>query len=554
MSFNERSVDLAFSYPYRVARRASFFLAIALFFYLFSCGGGAGRKTPPRVSQAEVISIVEEITNEYPGMLEPITKDHVPSEKTSFRLSLYVDQSQSIRGYIPPVGGAPFYDGSNFISLLHALGHQGELNRLTNAKSFGSGLPQSAEAVTLPRVVDLMNPDPKDYNLLNNDYASQIEEILRNGEKDEISLILTDGVQSYESAAGGSLMGATARSLKKWIAQGGYVETLLSTAPFKGKYFSEELRAIGRNYTLNVEFRERPFVVFVLIPSEALLDEWDEFKKRDRLKNIEFVSYRLPQTVETATMPTAAPGALIFSKEESVRVGLQPRTNEPYARLDPVLHEPPWGKNLHTALIHRRELNDTTGKPIPSVPVAVEITAPKDWEGDFDSAALAAFRPILRVFERSGAKDAVPAGSINTDDPPKRGNIMDRAGKANGQPDEAADDMPKNWELVRTFDLRVEDSVTENLIPASGDSPQKLRLCYMLPWTGKRDLICTLEMNAPTVSVEPPRFDTYSTTDDSTPEQLNRIYNLATLMGQLAKDENKTDLKTGCLLLIRNAE
>jgi len=68
-------------------------------------------------------------------------------------------------------GADRFYDGSNFISLLHALGHQGELNRLTNAKSFGSGLPQGAPAESLPRAVDLMKPAQKDYNLLNNDYA-----------------------------------------------------------------------------------------------------------------------------------------------------------------------------------------------------------------------------------------------------------------------------------------------------------------------------------------------------------------------------------------------
>lgn len=552
MAFEERSVEYAL--PIRVARCTSCFLAFALFFHLFSCGGGTTRKTPPRIPPAEALSIVEEITTDYPGMLEPITKDQVPTESDSFKLSLYVDQSQSMRGYIPPAGGSPFHDGSNFIALLHALGHQGELNREKDAKSFGSGLPQGAEAASLPRVVNLMNPDQKDYNLLNNDYASQIEEIISNGAENEISLILTDGVQSFENATGGSLMGATARALKKWIARGGYVETLLSTAPFKGKYFSEELRAMGRPYTLNVEFRERPFVVFVLIPSEALINEWEDFKKRDRLKDIEFVSYRLPQNIETATMPTAAPVSVIFSKEESVRVGLQPRPSEPYARLDAVLHEPPWGENLFSSVIDRGKLHDKSGKPIPHVPVAVEITAPKDWEGDFDSAALAAFRPTLRVFERSGAKDAVPPESIKADDPPKGRNIMDRAGQANEQPGEAVDNMPKNWELTRTLDLRVEDSVSETLIPASAESPQKLRLCYMIPWTGERDLICTLEMNAPTVSVEPPRFDTYSTTDDSTPEQLSRVYNLATLMGQLAKDEKKTNLKTGFLLLIRSSE
>ena len=438
--------------------------------------------------------------------------------------------------------------------VIHALGHQGELNRLTNAKSFGNGLPQGAPTMTLPRAVDLMKPDQKDYNLLSNDYASQIDEIIGTSAPDEISLILTDGVQSYENASGGSLMGATARSLKNWIARGGYVETLLSTAPFKGKYFSEELRAMGKVYTLNVEFPRRPFVVFVLIPSAALLDEWDDFKKRDRLKDIDFVSYRLPQTIEAATMPSAAPAMVIFSSEESGKIGLLPRKNAPYARLDPVLPEQPWGKNLHTAYIHRKALNGRTGKPVPSVPVLLEITAPAGWEGKFDSTALSTFLPVLRVFERSGAKDAASAETAPQKNSPQGGNIMDRAGNPDEQVGERVQELVKNWKLTKTLDLRAEDNISETIIPASGGNPQKLQLCYMLPWSGERDLICALEMNAPTASVEPPRFDTYSTTDDSSPEQLSRVYNLATLMGQLAKDANTTSLPSGFLLLIRSAE
>ena len=135
-------------------------------------------KKAVRIEQTEALSIVEDVTMDYPKELEALTKDPAPEEKIPFSLSLYVDQSQSMRGYIPPIGGNRFYDGSNFIALLHALGHQGELNRLTNAKSFGSGLPPGAPNENLPRVVDLMKPDQKDYNLLSNDYASLIDEIM----------------------------------------------------------------------------------------------------------------------------------------------------------------------------------------------------------------------------------------------------------------------------------------------------------------------------------------------------------------------------------------
>lgn len=536
--------------PHRLSR----FLTLAFALHLSSCRDNSKPTAPDRIPQEEALSIVEEITTDYPNELEAITKDPVLAENFPFTLSLYVDQSQSMRGYIPPNGGNRFYDGSNFIALLHALGNQAELNRLTNAKSFGNGLPQGAPTETLPRAVDLMKPDQKDYNLLSNDYASQIDEIIGKSAPDEISLILTDGVQSYETPSGGSLMGATARSLKKWIARGGYVETLLSTAPFKGKYFSEELRATGREYTLNVEYPNRPFVVFVLIPSAALLDEWDDFKKRDRLKNIEFVSYRLPQTIEAATMPSAAPAMVTFSPEESEKIGLLPRKNAPYARLDPVLPEKPWGKHLHTAFIDRKALNGRTGKPISNVPIILEVTAPAGWKGEFDSTALSTFRPILRVFERSGAKDATSAETRPQKNSPQGGNIMDRAGDPAEQTGGKSEELVKNWKLTKTLDLRAEDTISQNSIPASGENPQKLQLCYMLPWSGEQDLICALEMIAPTASVEPPRFDTYSTTDDSTPEQLNKVYNLATLMGQLAKDENKTSLPSGFLLLIRSAQ
>jgi hypothetical protein len=243
-----------------------------------------------------------------------------------------------------------------------------------------------------------------------------------------------------------------------------------------------------------------------------------------------------------------------FSPEESKKIGLLPRKNAPYARLDPVLLEQPWGKHVHTAFINRKVLNGKTGKPLPNVPILVEVTAPVGWKGEFDLTALSTFRPILRVFERDGAKDAASAEAKPQKKSPQSGTIMDRAGNPAEQPGKRGDELIKNWKLTRTFDLRAEDYISKNSIAATGENPQKLQVCYMLPWSGDRDLICALEMRAPTTSVEPPRFDTYSTTDDSNPEQLSRVYNLATLLEQLAKDENKTSLPSGFLLIIRSSE
>lgn len=529
-------------------------LIIAVVLCLSSCGGNSKRPAPSRIDQTEVFSIVDEVIVDHPKVLEPISKDVTPSLNSPFKLSLYVDQSQSMRGYIPPSGLDRFYDGSNFISLLHALGHQGELNRLTNAKSFGSGLPQGAPAESLPRSVDLMKPAQKDYNLLNNDFASLFDGIAENKSTDEISLILTDGVQSYQSDSVGSLMGATARSLKNWIARGGYVEILLSTAPFKGKYFSEELRAIGKEYTLNVDFPQRPFVLFVLIPNSALLDEWQAFKKRDRLKDIEFVDYRLPQIIESETIPTARPAIVDFSPEESQKMGLLPKENKPYLRLDNILPEAPWSKNLYSAFVYRKELEDITGKPLPRVPVSLEITAPIGWETDFDLKALATFRPVLRLYERNGEKDTAEAAKSTTaaDKQLSNGdNIMDRAIKS---PEIDENKKLKNWQMIKALDLRIEEAIFEKIEKDSTTKEQKLKLCFMVPWNGEQDLICALEMNAPLASVEPPPFDVYSTKDDSSANQLNKVYNFATLMEQLSKNENKTSIPSGFLLLIRNAK
>ena len=520
-----------------------------------SCSEAKQKVKPGRLDQKEVLSMVEELVNDFPDNVKAIAELPIPSTDKEFSISLFVDQSQSIQGYIPDSDESGFYDGSNFVALLRALGHQAELDRFNNAKSFGSGLPSGVPETKLPRVVDLMKPNKKDYNLLNNDYASLINEIIRDKSSDRISLILTDGVQSHQTASGGSLMGSTARVLKQWIAAGGYVEVLLSTAPFKGKYFSEELRAHGKKYTLNVSFPKRPFVVFALIPSVELLEEWDAFKKRDRLNNIEFVSYRLPQTVERSSIPATTTAIISFTPRESNELGLLQRESKPYARLDKLTVDPPWSPNLHSALIDRTQLKGTKGRPINKVPVVIEGTAPEGMEIDFDKEQFAAFRPTLSLYERAENNDGVPSSEVGA--PKSKENILDRAqqqvaGEGTSAPLDAVE--PTTWSLKGALDLRVEDPVMDIIETSKVDAARILRLCYMVPWSGESDLICVLRMETPTVAVEPPQFEMYSTTDDSTPSELSKVYNLATLMGQLAKDETKTAHPAGLILHIRKVE
>ncbi len=238
-------------------------------------------------------------------------------------------------------------------------------------------------------------------------------------------------------------------------------------------------------------------------------------------------------------------------------MGLLPKENKPYLRLDNILAEAPWSKNLYTAFVYRKELVDTTGKPLPRVPVSLEITAPIGWDTVFDLKALATFRPVLRLYERNGEKDTADASGATTasDKQTSHGdNIMDRAIKSPESLESDENKKLKNWQMIKSLDLRVEDAIFEKIETDSTTKQQKLKLCFMVPWNGEQDLICALEMNAPLASVEPPPFDVYSTKDDSSADQLNKVYNFATLMEQLSKNENKTSLPSGFLLLIRNAK
>lgn len=529
--------------------------------FLVSCSGPKERKIPDRVDQREIFPLIAELAKENPN-LKPITDLPTKDEDKAFSISLFVDQTQSMRGYIPDANTTDFYKNSNFVTFLRALGDQAELDRYKDALSFGNGLPPGAEKTSLPRPVELMKPDQKDYNLLHNDYASLIAEIIHNKSPERISLIVTDGVQSHENTSGGSLMGATAGALKQWIATGGHLEILLTTAPFKGKYFSEELRATGSNYTLNVAVANRPFVVFVLIPNDELLKEWDLFKKRDRLKDINFDTYRLPQTVESTTMPEAVPASDDLSMEDSEALGLLKRPNKPYARLDNLIGDAPWSKYLHAALIFRDALSDSSGKPVLKVPVFIDVSAPADSKVTFEIDEFKKFHPTLTTYEKILVSENLPASTTGTPAKPEpkiEEKVLDRALNENSpdSPEKSNSPVPvpaiKNWKETASLDLRAIDPALP-LVTSSIAGKKQLRLCYMVPWDGSRDLLCVLRMEAAKTPVEPHQIAKYSTNNDSSPDELSKVYNLATLMDQLTKNETKTARPTGFVLHLRSAK
>ncbi|PAW67772.1 MAG: hypothetical protein B9S30_06720 [Verrucomicrobiia bacterium Tous-C5FEB] len=537
----------------------------ALFFYaLVSCAGPKERKIPERVDQREIFPQIADLAEENPT-IKPITELPRADDDKPFSISLFVDQTQSMRGYIPDANTADFYKNSNFVAFLRALGHQAELNLYEDALSFGSGLPPGAAKTELPRPVELIKPDHKDYNLLNNDYATLMAEILRNKSNERISLIVTDGVQSHESTAGGSLMGATAGALKKWMAAGGHLEILLTTAPFKGKYFSEELRPTvkeAKDATLNVAVANRPFVVFVLIPNDKLLEEWDSFKKRDRLKDIEFVAYRLPQAVDSTTMPLAEPAIAELSMQDSKTLGFINRHNKPYDRLDNLVADAPWSQHLYSALIYGDALTSPDRKPLHKVPVFIDISAPADSKEAFGLEDFKKFLPTLSTYEKIPAPGNSSTLTSNTPAEPDlkvEKNILDRALNQNSPDSPEKIDFPapvpakKNWKETASLDIRAIDPALPP-ITSTNRGKKQLRLCYMVPWDSSRDLLCVLRMEAAKTPVEPHQIAKYSTKNDSSPDELSKVYNLATLMDQLTKNETKTARPTGFVLHLRSAK
>ena len=463
---------------------------------------------------------------------ESIVKSPTPPDEQSLRVTVYVDQSQSIRGFVPDNASDPFFKNSNFVELLRALGNQHEVQDFVG---FGSQGAVGKEDEVRRKYGPVPPLKPEDYMLLNNNYSALIADMTKSKSVDHIFVMITDGQQSRQARDMGSLMGPTAQIMKSWIDSGGMVDLLLFTAPFKGKYFSEELRAQGKQFTFSVSEPRRPLLLFAFIPRYGLLNEWDSLLKRERMQKIARLrSYRLPQFANLLPSAAASPKSGELSMQTSKELGLVPRHNVPYELLQHLDSlDPPWSANIYRAVVCSSKMKGIDQKQINAIPVFVDCSAfgsLTDGKFILDTMKLNRCKPKLSVYTKS--KNGISSGT----DQAKAKSLQ--------------------WKLVQERDLRFENPVIQTV----EDSPKavpthKSQFClrYMIPWTGNEDLICVFSLTSPEEDLEPPQFDDLSTTDDTNASQMNKVYNLQTLMEQLTKKGKKISRPVGFLLYFGSA-
>jgi len=416
------------------------------------------------------------------------------------------------------------------VELFRALANQAEVDDFVG---FGTGSEKSGGVSEIRRSFGRSPPtEPGQYMLLNNNYAALIGELCAAKAAGRIFLVVTDGVQSNEDRNENSLMGRTAAAMKKWLEMGGCLEVRILTAPCKGKYFSEELRARGKPYTLMVAEPVRPFLLYAFIPSAELMDEWAGFLARERLKSLNWrATYRLPQPMRS-DIPSATPVNCELNESESREKGLVPRTNRPYATLESMrLLGYPWSEQIHRAVISQKAISNTKGKTIKLIPVMIDCTE-FSVKGaatlTIDKDRFFAFHPRLVTYAKNQ---------------PSKGDSPQNA-RTGG-----------DWAVVDTKDLRFEAMTT--VVIDGGQNPgtrggggKRLCLEYWVPWVAEKAGYCVFTMTPIDEPVDPVRFEEWSTNDDSTKEQMQRVYNLQTLMEQITKNEKRLNQPVGFVLRV----
>jgi hypothetical protein len=484
--------------------------------------GCSSPKSKPRAPEnAEIRQDLINLTESHHEVSQILEREAEPISQP-FEVVAYVDQSESIRGFVP-VAGDTFYEGSDFEELLRALAHQSELKSFVG---FGTGEPgqPAGEQKEIRRDFARVPPLSKDgYNILNNNFSVLIDELTAEFNTDRISIMITDGVQSHADSGRGSAMGATAAAAQRWLAKGGTVDARILTAPMKGKYFSEELRAAGKPYSFSVAEKDRPFLVLSFIPTPDLLDDWNRLMARERIALLDWkATYQLPQ-FQTAAAPVATVVSQLFDPEKSQRLGMMEMDNKPVdgTRQLPQLDENlRWKENVFAAAVSEKLLMDSRGNALSEIPLTFEI-------GGVTEGPIAA-ESWLRSF-----RQLRPSINVYSCQDPESNEWADAT--------------------QGSIDLSIKDpAIPVEMIPGveGQESMMKAKVTYQLPWLAGSPCIAVLSMQRATEKVDPPSFSLWSTINDSTPEEMKKVYNLQTLLEQIAGDSVKLTKPSGTVIYL----
>lgn len=511
--------------------------------FFASCGGGAVKPlVEVNFDPDAFVANLDGFVSTFPESKALLAEQEMPKAQ-EFRLSVYVDQSQSIQAFVPSDATPSFYESSDFVDLLRGLANQAEVDSFFG---FGSGgNSQSGEGEIRKDYGRTPPLNKTDYSLSNNDYSKLISEFRQNKEPNRVFMMITDGVQSHPNSDDGSLMGATADAIKGWLEEGGHVDLRVLKAPFQGKYFSEELRAKGNSYTLTVTEPNRPFLVCAFLPSRDYLDEWEQFLGRERMAGVSWAAaYQLPQ-FEEKEAPVLSPFPVELSLEESREMGLVPRTNKPYQEFKHLTDlDSPWSEHIWWAKINTNALRSENMEVVGTLPVYFKCAGYGSMNGggfEFDQKSFNQWRPRLNIYRKVEVKPEDAAGG--------EGGAPNGGLEAEGEGD-------WSWVRVEERDLRFENpQVVMVSTPSAGSSKGESStipcLRYSIPFDGKNETLVIFSQKPLEATLDVPEFEFLSTFDDSSTDEMGKVYNLQTLMEQVTKDGKKIGRESGSALFLQ---
>jgi len=450
-----------------------------------------------------------------------------------FQIEVLVDESASMEGYVNSAASGPAAArgsktkatpatpspaaGSSFFDLLRELANENEVSGY-----FGFGSDANGATTTFTPHGKQAPLAASQYHRMNNDYADLLDQLAKRPAKAENDrepierIIITDGVQSHQDKGQGSALGNTVTKLRAWVKQGGVVEMRLFTAPYNGTYYSEELRALNKHYSYPGHVADRPFLVLSLISSKDELPAWKKFWERNAfsgLKQVAYLCYPTPQV--TISGLTLSPEERI-PKESPVKVMFHNVWDlHKIVTLDGY-------HDLWQAYVHRIQTADSLTPPTyPSSFVLSGMAPSADLETD-----LRAMNPVLQVWHPAPPPD------------PKRGAKPAASGTPAATP--APVDAPKVvWEKIESESVDLRDPNNGHVTRVKLEDPASgFRFTANLTTPAKNDPRVVVIMAKPRgITPPPPDWKAFSILDDSSPTNLNKIYNLQPFVEQLTRDE-----------------
>jgi hypothetical protein len=439
------------------------------------------------IEDKEVIRCARDIVQQLESSKQSLFKNTTGSSDTEFPATLYVDMSASMYGYSAE-------SDSKFRQVLKAI--TSRLAKDLELRAIGTPRDGTSSSSHL-EVRDALNQ--ANYDRKDSDFGPVIRSFSEQPER--IHLMLTDSVEWHPQTI--EHYGDITRSANQFFKKGGRFALLIFRGSYKGAYSSVVLADRGRgqsglprtHYLVDYETDNRPFTLWAFLPPKASIDDITKHLKAHGIEPALPLDFR-----ETDIIPELA--------HERIRESGQRRTQRILRDIQTV-HSPDLRSFPKATVISSVTQDgyfplqfDLACNAMLLKTVGGKHEALAQWLSENVIAELQCWE-LVRQPGGSFTNNRIRADSLDFQGPPEiRGSAMES--------EAAAPEAAKKARLI----IKVRKP--------SGDSGKAKVYMWVLTLRLSKDGCGKLI---------PPE---YTTNDDSTPEQRDRILNLAPMIGAVA--------------------